>query len=228
MGRPQLDEKTKRKNIKKLINCARNLIDEHGIQNVTIRAIADRADMNSATMYNYFHDLDELVTYACISYFQEYCERLNAENRYLSENEPEEVYLMTWDLFCQYSFRHPEEMYQLFFGKYSGELKTVIRKYYQWFPEETENLTQNLQDMMEDADMFERNIRVLRPILPEGTSEKDLTIMNELTVAYLQMLLRELSDNEKGDYTPEGQRKRMMEVCVFLTENITGSQHSNL
>jgi AcrR family transcriptional regulator len=225
VGRPQLDEKTKRENIKKLINCARSLMDERGIQNVTIRAIADRAEMNSATMYNYFRDLDELITYACISYFQEYCERLYAENQYLSENEPEEVYLMTWDLFCQYAFIHPEEMYQLFFGKYSGELKTVIRKYYQWFPEETENLSQNLQEMMEDADMFKRNIHVLRPILPEGTSEKDLKIVNELTVSYLQMLLRELSEDQRGRYTPEGQKQRMMEACVFLLDNITESQN---
>lgn len=224
MGRPQLDEKTKREHIKKLITCARDLIDERGIQNVTIRSIADRAEMNSATMYNYFQDLDELITYACISYFQEYCERLYTENRFLSENEPEEVYLMTWDLFCQYAFRHPDEMYQLFFGKYSGELGNVIHKYYQWFPEETAELSQNLKEMLADADMFERNIHVLRPILPDGTSEKGLETMNELTVAYLQMLLRELAEDQSGKYTPEMQQKRMMQACVFLLDSVTGNK----
>ena len=115
-------------------------------------------------------------------------------------------------------------MYQLFFGKYSGELGNVIHKYYQWFPEETAELSQNLKEMLADADMFERNIHVLRPILPDGTSEKGLETMNELTVAYLQMLLRELAEDQSGKYTPEMQQKRMMQACVFLLDSVTGNK----
>ncbi len=221
MGRPQLDEETKKENVRTLIRCARDLIDERGVQNVTIRSISDRAGMNSATMYNYFKDLDELITYASISCFQEYCAQLHTEYDYLTDEEPEEVYLMTWDLFCEYVFKSPDQMYQLFFGKYSGEMDTVISKYYKLFPGEIEGLSQNLQDMIADADMFGRNYRVLSPIMPEGSTEKDLKIMNELTVSYLQMLLKQLADDAQGRYTAEGQKKRMMEACVFLLDLVT-------
>ena len=48
--------------------------------------------------------------------------------------------------------------------------------------------------------------------------------MNELTVAYLQMLLRELAEDQSGKYTPEMQQKRMMQACVFLLDSVTGNK----
>ena len=52
------------------ITSAKELIDEYGLDNITIRKIADVSGYNSATMYNYFQNLDELLIYASIDYLK--------------------------------------------------------------------------------------------------------------------------------------------------------------
>lgn len=220
MGRPQLDRKTKLKYIRKLIDCTRQIIDEQGLKNVTIRNIADLAGLNSATIYNYFHDLDELVTYACISSFKDYAEQLHDEDVHLSENEPEEVYLMTWEYFSRNAFSRPREMYLLFFGKYSNALSNVFKTYYEWFPEEKQELSLTLQQMLADADIFERNILVLRPLINGRAQENELSLVNELTVSYFQMLLREMANDTRHEISAEMQTKRMMNACVYLLDHV--------
>lgn len=51
----------KNKVMNQFINAAVELIDENGIENVTIRGVAAKAGYNSATIYNYFENLDHLI-----------------------------------------------------------------------------------------------------------------------------------------------------------------------
>lgn len=45
------------------IDAAVQIIDEEGIDGVSIRKVADIAGYNSATLYNYFDDLPHLVSW---------------------------------------------------------------------------------------------------------------------------------------------------------------------
>lgn len=48
------------------INATIELMEEIGIENLTIRKVAERAKYNSATLYNYFDSLDELEMFASV------------------------------------------------------------------------------------------------------------------------------------------------------------------
>lgn len=43
------------------IDAANQIIENEGIESVTIRKVADIAGYNSATLYNYFNDLNHLL-----------------------------------------------------------------------------------------------------------------------------------------------------------------------
>ena len=63
----------KRKRIAILfIQCAEQLLREDGINNLSIRKLADTTGYSSATLYSYFEDLDELILYASFKYRREY------------------------------------------------------------------------------------------------------------------------------------------------------------
>lgn len=46
------------------IEAAEKLIRQNGIENLSIRKIATEAGYNSATIYNYFNDLEQLTMFA--------------------------------------------------------------------------------------------------------------------------------------------------------------------
>ena len=54
------------------INATEELIHEIGINKITLRKVADRAGYNSATLYNYFENLDHLIFYAAMKNIKEY------------------------------------------------------------------------------------------------------------------------------------------------------------
>lgn len=60
------------------INATEELIDEMGVENLTLRKIATRAGYNSATVYNYFENLDHLIFYASMSNIKDYNIALNS------------------------------------------------------------------------------------------------------------------------------------------------------
>ena len=51
------------------IEAATELIDEYGIENVTIRMISQKFGLHNSTIYRYFRDADQLLLLASLKYF---------------------------------------------------------------------------------------------------------------------------------------------------------------
>ena len=60
----------RRRIMKYYIEATYKIMEEEGIDMVTIRKISDIAGYNSATLYNYFENLDHLIAFASLKYFQ--------------------------------------------------------------------------------------------------------------------------------------------------------------
>lgn len=58
------------------IEATEKLIKEDSIAGLSIGKIAAEAGYNSATLYNYFHDLEHLVLFASVRYLREYISTL--------------------------------------------------------------------------------------------------------------------------------------------------------
>ncbi len=53
------------------INATIELMEKEGIENLTIRKVAEQAKYNSATLYHYFSNLDELELFASVKCLDE-------------------------------------------------------------------------------------------------------------------------------------------------------------
>ena len=170
-------------------------MNNEGTENITIRRIADSAGYNSATLYNYFDNLDHLIMYASVSRLKEYIRDLPAcISR--AENALEE-YFAIWECFCRHAFELPDVYYRIFFGKFSGTTPDVIRRYYAIFPEELEGIAPSLISMLTEGNIFQRNRKILERCAAENlTGPECIDEINEMTLFFFKGILSELVENK--------------------------------
>lgn len=188
MARPPYRAEQRNQIFACFINAASELMENEGMESLTLRRVAKRAGYNSATLYNYFKDLDHLTVYASMKYFEDYNRNLA---RYLAdEQDAFQRFLFMWRFFCASAFRHPHAYYNLFYGKYSGELTEIIHAYYEVFPEELGELDDSVLEMLTCGSLVERNWQMLRPVL-EGASLslEERESMNEIILYCFKELL---------------------------------------
>lgn len=106
-----------------LISSARTVIQQEGYQNITIRKVSTISGYNSATIYNYFENLDELISLTLIDmvvdYFKAMTELLKLDNN------PYVTFLLIWKTYVTYSFNEPDIYTHVF---YSEKTATILGK----------------------------------------------------------------------------------------------------
>ena len=150
MGRPKLKQTASDAIKQRLIESTRKRIKAEGLSGVTIRNIAQDASLNSAVLYKYFENLDELLLFACVDTLRDYTAALLEAEASTEAFTPRERYMTSWTLFCRHAFSNPESIRHLFFSAQSARLKPVIKEYYRLFPGELDDMPQCLQQMLLD------------------------------------------------------------------------------
>ncbi|WIF94043.1 TetR/AcrR family transcriptional regulator [Caminicella sporogenes] len=176
------------------IEAANQIIENEGIDFVTIRKVADIAGYNSATLYNYFKDLEHLLFFSSMKYLKDYA--LNLPNYINGAKNALDKFLRIWKCFCYNSFKKPKIYYKIFFDKYSNTLNDAVKEYYSIFPEELGNQPQELLTMLLEKNIYMRDMALLEACAEEGFFKKeDLPIINEMILLIYQgMLLRVLNN----------------------------------
>lgn len=222
MGRPSMSAEAIANNRIRIISAANEMIREGGVQSVTARSLGRRIDMNSALIYRYFNDIDEVICFACLHVLQEYTrEMTDARRKYeLSADEisDEYIYMLSWELFSKHAFRNPEEYKTLFFSRHSDELNKTISKYYELFPHDRDaedDLV--LEGMYRTSNLRSRNLLLLIPVLEGKKTEKEIILINDMTIAFFYSLLMQLIIHPQN-VTAEAQTLRMLDACRYTTE----------
>ncbi|MBQ3291830.1 MAG: helix-turn-helix transcriptional regulator [Mogibacterium sp.] len=225
MGRPSLSAETIRNNKVSIISAAMKMIRENGIQSVSARSLGSQVGMNSALIYRYFKDIDEVVLFACVHALQEYnADMTNSFSQFektigpdVSDDEyDEKLYYLSWELFCSHAFRNPEEYNILFFSKHSDKLPEIIKEYYELFPCVTNSENDIIiEGMYRTSNLRNRNLILLIPVLSGRMSEQDIILINDLTVSFFYALLVQLLGHDQS-VTAEAQKERMLKACNFL------------
>ena len=147
------------------INATADIIEKEGIDNVTIRKIADLAGYNSATIYNYFEDLSHLIFFASMSHVKKYTDALP---KYLEKaSTPLERYFLIWECFCKYSFESPK----IYFAVFSANLGTHpinMTKYYEYSPTDLVAFPDDIKPMLLEANLSKRTLIAFNQCIREG------------------------------------------------------------
>jgi len=202
------------------IDAAAQIMDEEGMESLTIRKVADLAGYNSATLYNYFKNLDELILYASIKHLKEYTSSLAKYTASAKNNV--EKYLKIWERFCRYSFSYPQVYNMIFFSKHTVSVPHIVKEYYAIFPEELGEHSEDVMPMLLESNLYLRNLVLLTRIQVDGyIDEKDLNAVNEMTILLYYGMLTRIINSENGYNVDEVTEKTVAYVTRILNSFLT-------
>ena len=179
------------------IEATQELILDEGLEKLSIKKIAEKAGYNSATIYNYFENLEVLILYASINYLK---------NEITEDMKAIEVYETVYRIFTKHSFERPEIFHTLFFGKYSYKLENIIKKYYEIFPDEIEGHIDLTKAMLIQGNIYDRDLPIINKMVKEGSiKEEEAEFIMETIIrvhqSYLSDLLYKNDDSLIEKYT---------------------------
>lgn len=119
MGKKEIQAKRKRSYF---VEATKSLIDEIGVEALTVKKIAVKAGYATGTLYNYFDSLSVLLFNCILDYFEELYNTLSQVN---VMNEAYQKYLL--DLMMVYSdyFTDNPEIYYLIYLKNLGTVESI-------------------------------------------------------------------------------------------------------
>lgn len=184
-------EALQRENTIRFIEAAEELIDEHGIDNVSVRKIAEKAGFHNSTIYLYFKDVNELILLASMKHFNEYSKalaRLSSKNWDSTEN-----FYFVWRFFVESMLKNPKIYYNFFFGKHGQDFGSLFKRYYELFPEEADKLSPDLMDMYYGKNIQERCMKLLLTIKDKDNqlTSKNINMINTIIVASVKYILEQ-------------------------------------
>lgn len=183
------------------IDAADKIIENEGLENVTIRKVADIAGYNSATLYNYFNNLDHLIIFASMKYLREYVEDIPEYIKRATNSL--ERYFLIWECFCKHSFIKPKIYNLVFFSEFSNTLNDTISEYYSIFPDELADLSLNLNSMLLGNTLYNRTLSLLENCVKDGfISAENVHEINEMSIFIYQGMLNNIL-SKNSPYTVE-------------------------
>lgn len=177
-----------------LINAAINVIKKSGFDDISIKTIASFSKINSAIIYKYFKNLDELIIYAYVDKFYSYYDEI-AKVDFKDMNQLE-IYIITWKYFADFAYDNKEILNTLFFEGEEYDLKHIINDYSLLYNKKNNITNESILNMLAEDNIYERNFHVLKPILTEKYSDDEILIINKLLINNFQVELKNLLQNK--------------------------------
>lgn len=199
------------------IEATQKLIRTEGMDSLSIRKIANTAGYNSATLYNYFYDLEHLIMFGSVCYLREYVLALASSLN--SEMTSKERFQTIYHCFNEIAFQNPDIFYHMFFGRYSSSLGEVLHTYYyELFPDELDGLGEPMKRMMVAGTMRERDSVTMQAMVEDGfvaLEKKDMTL--DLIIAVHQSFLYQ-AYIQNGELDIEKHKQKFNQLFEYLLE----------
>jgi hypothetical protein len=207
----------KKRILKGFIEAVKNIIEKDGIERVTIRKVAQMAGYNSATIYNYFDNCNQLIFFGAISFMDDYVKDIP---RYLGGGSNTlEQFLLIWECFIRHSFINPWIYYAIFTEDIGGCSENLFKKYYQLFPDELGDIPQKYIPMLLESELSKRCSLHIQPCVEEGyfSPKKAEEVDEKIRLIYHGML--SLLVNNRLKYSADEAVSKSMMYIHQITYN---------
>jgi len=182
--------------IKYFIEAADEIINQEGVGAVTIRKASDLAGYTSATLYNYFDNLQHLVFLATMKHLEDYNAAL--PKQLAGVDNSIERYMAVCRCFAEYSFSEPE-IYELLFFTHSDEkLEEYTQQYYELFPEKiVEDWPAPLNKIYVLNSIYSRSYMMLDDCVQDGfLTSKNAKDFNDVNLRIYKTILHDVQNEE--------------------------------
>jgi AcrR family transcriptional regulator len=199
------------------IEAAAKLIEQDGIENVSIRKVGKEAGYSSATIYNYFTEASHLVFFAAMRFISKYVEDI--PNYTARSTDPLEKYLLGWECFCDHSFNDPKLYHHVFISDLGDQPDELLKYYHSIYTADSIQLPEELIGILTEQNLTKRSRIVLEKYADKGVFKKeDIDKLNEMTVLIWQGMITSIINN-RVNYSPEEASQKTMEYIRQITYN---------
>jgi len=206
------------------ISKAYEILEQEGVEAITIRRLADELSCNSANLYRYFHGLDELILYASLKYLRAYINEVR--DIYQQVTDSLTLHFTVWECFARYTYSNPEIFNNLFWGKYSHQLESIIQDYYEIFPDEMAGMDSYMSDVLRSGDFDYRDYLMVSRCVDAGLfTEQQAKFLNTVTMNLYRGYLKDLLDHPQHR-DPEAAKESFISCIrtIFAMQQQTGTQ----
>lgn len=199
------------------VDAADEIVREEGIDRITIRKVAEKAGYNSATLYNYFENVDHLILFTAMRYIGDYSRALP---KYLEPSKHAlDKFIRVWECFCHFAFRDPEIYRAIFFADLDKDLEDYIIEYYKLFPEELGPELEGISTMLLKHNIYERGLATIGDCVKEGfIREEDAQALNEMGTILFEGVLQQLI---KGKVEYDGAVEKTMRYIHIVVDSLS-------
>lgn len=189
------------------------IIQDEGMDKVTVRKVAGMAGYNIATLYNYFENLDHLLFFAAMSYLNDYTKTL--QKKLAKIRDSREFYRKSWLYFAQHSFDHAQIYYILFFARLSNRLASYMEDFCELYPH-----SENLRRDGDKKDFYQSEFRKRSMLMMKWCEEEGYfppnqgKVIDDIVLYTYQALLYQIY--EKNLSKEEGYQKFQAIVDYFF------------
>lgn len=196
------------------INAACEIIDEEGVENISIRKISKKSGFHNSTIYLYFKDLEELIMLSSIKYMRHFSCQLEHLD---TPDNASHKFLQIWDFFFECIEDKPNLFNHFFYGSRSDCLSNILETYYKIFPDEKPEYKNEIDPLFFGENITERNLAILSPVLDETghADKKDYPLINDLIVSYFKYKLELRCKTPTLDN--QAQKKEFLDTVRYLT-----------
>ena len=182
------------------VDAAKEIIEEDSLSGVTIRSVAERAGYNSATLYNYFENMDQLLAFTCIDLITVWL--VDVYRIKIGEGDSVDKYIMGWKIFCDYSFQDPTGYSYIYSSLNSNEVIKYFKEYFEIFPDSKQGMSDDFIDLYTQNTLAEQEKQVIKPCIEEGYfSQEDAESIYTLALILYNGLLKLVEqDKNKTSY----------------------------
>lgn len=196
----------------KYVQITSDILEQEGVEGVTIRKVAERAHCTSAVLYKHFSDKDHLVMLASIRFLEPYI------NEFLKQNARHDISslqmdLLLWKTFIFEAFRNRPYYELMFFGDKRETLEDCVYEYYQMFPSVLQQFDGLTASVVFSGNLADRElIRLRRAVIEGDITSENARLLAQLAVAVFNGIFVE----GKGASETEEDVQRASEHCYGL------------
>jgi len=204
--------------IKLFVSSTIDIIEESGLEQVTVREVAKISGYNPATIYNYFDNSRQLIFFASLNFMKDYFKGI--EKIIEQDQDPLDNYLNLWREFCRYSYQNPKIYYSIFGENIDESPKVLIEKYFKLYPDDFKYSPADYLPVLTDSFAEDNVTKPLRICVNNGClTLKQAKKIDEVNMFFYQGMLS-LLVNQRVSYSVEKATKKTVDHIKQVINNV--------
>lgn len=136
------------------------------VTEITLRDVADQAGYNSATLYNYFKNMDQLIHFAIFDAVVKIW--VEASKLNINSEHTLAQYYHHWEAQCKIAFEIPNLFIYFFLVKDKSVVYDCAKQYFEIFPETYPLLSERFISLIDETQFEVKNLSYLDPCVQAG------------------------------------------------------------